>query len=74
MVIFDINGKKVLKVSLQMEMDLLDKKIARVISARNELHQAICDLSNSDFAEVEGFTAQDPAMVKAVPAQPAVSE
>lgn len=74
LVIFDIDGKKVLKVSLQMELDLLDKKIARVISARNELHQAICDLFNKDTSQVEGWTVQDPAIVKAVPAQPAVSE
>lgn len=74
LVIFDIGGKKVLKVSLQMELDLLDKKIARVITAREELHKAICDLFNSDVAEVDGWTAESPAMIKAVPEQSAKSD
>lgn len=64
MVIFDIDGKKILKVSLQMELDTLDKKIARVLAAREELHQAICDLFNSDVADVEGWTAEKPTDVK----------
>lgn len=59
MVIFDVDGKKILKVSLQMELDILDKKIARVISARNELHQAVCELFNKDMASVDGWTAKD---------------
>ena len=67
MVIFDIDGKKILKVSLQMELDTLDKKIARVLVAREELHQAICDLFNSDVADVEGWTAQSPTNIKAIP-------
>lgn len=67
MVIFDIDGKKILKVSLQMELNSLDKKIARVLAARNELHQAICDLFNSDVADVEGWTAESPSNVKATP-------
>lgn len=74
MVIFDVDGKKVLKVSLQMELDLLDKKIARVLTARNELHKAICDLFNSDVAEVEGLTAESPSKIKAIPEQPAESD
>lgn len=74
MVIFDINGKKVLKVSLQMELDLLDKKIARVITARNELHQAISDLFNSDVSAVEGWTAEDETMFKTLPSQSEVSD
>lgn len=69
MVIFDIDGKKILKVSLQMELNSLDKKIARVLAARNELHQAICDLFNSDVADVEGWTAQSPANINATPIQ-----
>lgn len=69
MVIFDIDGKKILKVSLQMELNSLDKKIARVLAARNELHQAICDLFNSDVADVEGWTAESPSNVKATPIQ-----
>ena len=64
MVIFDIDGKKILKVSLQMELDTLDKKIARVLTAREELHQAICDLFNSDVADVEGWTAEKPTDIK----------
>lgn len=67
MVIFDIDGKKILKVSLQMELDLLDKKIARVMTARNELHQAICELFNCDVAEVDGWTATSPTNIKATP-------
>lgn len=67
MIVFDIDGKKFLKVSLQMELDTLDKKIARVLTARNELHQAICDLFNSDVADVEGWTAQSPANINATP-------
>ena len=67
MVIFDIDGKKILKVSLQMELDLLDKKIARVMTARNELHQAICELFNCDVADVEGWTATSPPNIKAKP-------
>lgn len=64
MVVFDIDGKKILKVSLQMELDTLDKKIARVLAAREELHQAICDLFNSDVADVEGWTAKKPTDIK----------
>lgn len=67
MVIFDIDGKKVLKVSLQMELDTLDKKIARVLTARNELHQAICALSYYDTANVEGWTADSPPAITAKP-------
>lgn len=67
MVIFDIDGKKVLKVSLQMELDTLDKKIARVLTAREELHKAICDLFNADVANVEGWTAESPTSIKATP-------
>ena len=69
MVIFDIDGKKVLKVSLQMELDLLDKKIARVITARNELHEAISELFNRDVTEVDGWTAKDLPTIKAIPTQ-----
>lgn len=69
MVIFDIDGKKLLKVSLQMELDLLDKKIARVLTARNELHQAISELFHRDVAEVEGWTADSPTCIKAVPSK-----
>ena len=64
MVIFDIDGKKVLKVSLQMELDLLDKKIARVLTARNELHQAIGDLFHKDVSEVEGWSVDSPTCFK----------
>ena len=60
MVIFDIDSKKMLKVSLQMELNTLDKKIARVLTARNELYQAICDLFNHDVAVTEGWTADSP--------------
>ena len=67
MVIFDIDGKKVLKVSLQMELDALDKKIARVLTARNELHQAICALFNADVADTDGWTALSPTNIKATP-------
>ena len=67
MVIFDIDGKKILKVSLQMELDTLDKKIARVLAARNELHQAICDLFNHDVAVSEGWTADSPPVITAKP-------
>lgn len=67
MIIFEINGKKVLKVSLQMELDALDKKIARVLTAREELHKAVCDLFNSDVANVEGWTAESPTNIKATP-------
>lgn len=67
MIIFDIDGKKVLKVSLQMELNILDKKIARVLTARNELHQAICDLFNSDVADVDGWTADSPTNITATP-------
>lgn len=69
MVVFDIDGKKILKVSLQMELDTLDKKIARVLTARNELHQAICDLFNDDVADVEGWTAESLPNIKAMPEQ-----
>lgn len=67
MIVFDIDGKKILKVSLQMELDTLDKKIARVLTARNELHQAICELFNSDVANVEGWIAESPTCIKATP-------
>lgn len=69
MVIFDIDGKKILKCSLQMELDLLDKKIARVITARNELHQAICDLFNKDFCETEDLKLDSLASLKATPTE-----
>ena len=39
--VFDIDGKKILKVSLPMELNIFDKKIARAMTKRNELHQAI---------------------------------
>lgn len=67
MVIFDIDGKKILKVSLQMELNTLDKKIAKVLTARNELHQAIADLFNADVADVEGWTAESLPNIKATP-------
>ena len=67
MVIFDIDGKKILKVSLQMELNTLDKKIARVLTARDELHQAICALFNTDFADVDGWTAESLPNIKATP-------
>lgn len=67
MVIFNIDGKKLLKVSLQMELDLLDKEIARVLTARNELHQAIAELYGKDVAEVEGWTAESLPCITAVP-------
>ena len=67
MVIFDIDGKKVLKVSLQMELDTMDKKIARVLTARDELHQAICALFNYDVAKVDGWTADSPSAITAKP-------
>ena len=69
MVIFNVDGKKILKVSLQMELDTLDKKIARVMIARNELHEAIADLFNKDVANVEGWTAEDLPSIKAIPLQ-----
>ena len=74
MVIFDIDGKKILKVSLQMELNILDKKIARVLTARNELHQAICDLFNTDVANVEGWTAESLPNIKAMSEQEEVTK
>ena len=73
MVIFDIDGKKVLQFQMQMELDLLDKKIARVITARNELHQAVCDLFNKDMASTDGNWLTEPhayIKAKAVSEQP----
>ena len=67
MIIFDIDGKKILKVSLQMELDSLDKKIARVLTAREELHNAICDLFNADVANTEGWTAESLPNIRASP-------
>ena len=74
MVIFDIDGKKILKVSLQMELNILDKKIARVLTARNELHQAIADLFNGDVADVEGWTAESLPNIKAMSEQEEVTK
>ena len=74
MIIFDIDGKKILKVSLQMELNILDKKIARILTARNELHQAIADLFNGDVADVEGWTAESLPNIKAMSEQEEVTK
>lgn len=58
MVIFDVNGKKILKCEFQLELNAVDKKIARVLTARNELHQAIAELFTTDCANVDGWTAK----------------
>lgn len=69
MVIFDLDGKKIFQCQIQMELDLLDKKIARVLTARNELHQAVCDLFNGDMASADGnwITDDSPSNIKATP-------
>lgn len=45
--LYDISDKKILQLTLQMELDILDKKIARVLTARDELHKAVCELVDS---------------------------